>query len=601
MKTTIRKKLLVSIISLLTMLYLITCVAASIFVRGLLVDQADRDNRQVLVQATQQMDIILQMCDMTARQVMTDEDLDGVAQAAHSGPPEQKYVIISRANTVLTRYIALNPFVANIAVLTPDGMTLSNQGVLVSDMFQSRAQAEWFRAFTQSNARMLVSDVVSTRASNQNEEVVILVYKFRMLSQEKGSDSYLMLDIPTEQFRSLLQSEGAYTDILVVNDAGQAVVASDVLAVDDLAGLKNRNGVYSLPKSIALYERMDSVGWNLYYPIPRSDFNRPITLLLAGFVGLYLLALLVVIALLSRRIGSIVAPVHSITTTMQAAYKGNLDVHTDVHSGDELEILSDCFNKLVDDLQKHIGQIIEDENTKKQMQIDLLISQIHPHFIYNTLNSAVYLIEEKNDETAIETIYSLIHILQNVVRIGSKEIFATVGEEIELVQSYTAIAAVRYPGMFTVEVDCEEGMLGESIPKVLIQPLVENAITHGVLPGGRPGSIHVAITCQRPGWLDICVEDDGVGLDEARLEAVLAGRLANSAHGVGLANIRNRIQFLYNAAGHTFSVEARHPQGTRVFICLPLDSVQSDTPQAPTTPASLGQPPSADTLGATHS
>ncbi len=553
MKTTIRRKLLVSIITLLTLLYIITGAITGLYVHSLLLKQADRDNRQVLMQAMQQLDVILQMSEMTARQVMTDEDLRSIDRSTREEQQAQRYVVLSRANTLLSGYTALNPFVANIVVFLPEDRTLSNQGVLLSDHFRGREKMAWYVNFVGGASRSCISDEHETMALGSMQKVVTLAYKFRMLPDDARQENILMIDIPTSMFRDLLQSGGAYPNILVTNDGEQPLVSSPMLGPEDLRGHTNSHGVFHLPDTIALYERMDSVGWNLYYPIPRSEFNRPIALLLTGFAGLYVLVLLVSLLLLSRRIRFLVAPVHRITSTMQAAYKGNLTVSTDEHSGDEFEILSDCFNKLLEDLRRHIQQILQEEHAMKEMQLDLMMSQIHPHFIYNTLHSVVYLIEEGRGEVAIDTVYSLITLLQSVVRLGDKEVFATLGEEIALLKAYAEIASVRYPGMFHLEIHCESPLQCQRVPKVLIQPLVENAIQHGILPSGRVGHVWVRIASWRHGQVEIRVEDDGVGIDAQSLDALWNPEQGKSIHGIGLANIRNRIQFLYPAADSAFA------------------------------------------------
>ena len=289
-----------------------------------------------------------------------------------------------------------------------------------------------------------------------------------------------------------------------------------------------------------------------------------------GLITLVLFVLFISVAFLTKRIGKITRPIHEITTTVQAAYSGNLTVKTNVKSGDELEILSNCFNKLTEDLQLHIDKLISDEKVKKQMQMDLLISQIHPHFIYNTLNSDIYLIEDEEYEESIEMIYALINILQNTVRIDSREIFSTLERELNLLTDYVMIASARYPERFTLEVECDSSLYREFVPKVLIQPLVENAINHGVIPSGSKGKIKVIIQ-HRDQWLFISVEDDGIGFDQGKLDAAMS-RSSSDLHGVGLANIFNRISFLYNEAGYKFNIQSL-TQGTRVEISLPMDAL----------------------------
>ena len=139
-----------------------------------------------------------------------------------------------------------------------------------------------------------------------------------------------------------------------------------------------------------------------------------------------------------------------------------------------MDILGNGFNRMTEDLHKYIEHSIDQERTERRLQINLLISQINPHFIYNTLNSVIYLAQARQNEDIIKMVESFIGILQDAVRLGETGAFATIEQEKEIVAHYAAIQQIRYPDRFDLIWNIQEDLYSTLIPRMILQPLVEN-------------------------------------------------------------------------------------------------------------------------------
>ena len=566
MEKPILRKLLWAIITVLIITSVLAILFVSVFSAQLLVKQADRDSRLILIQEKQRIEAMLNMCDMTAKQLIVANDIKDLIQQADES--EYKPIILNRGSDMLIHYLALNPYLSNITIITWDDLVLSNQGVLMSDTLLARKQSEVFADFFASTQRKAITSVHQTRIPdfNSDRDVITVIYRYRDIDQNFSRDNYLMLDILVKQFADANQTATKAERLYLTNEYGQLLIQPENGDPSVLATAAQEQAIRYSRSSIILSEPVDSLGWTLYYVIPNSEFLGPII----SRVALMALLLAIVAALgilfLTRRINRITSPIHTITSAMQEAYQGNLSVQTDIHSGDELEILSTCFNKLVVDLREYIDHVILEEQKKKEMHMDLMLSQIHPHFIYNTLNNIVYLIEEHNEQDAINMIYALIELLQNSVKLGKRSILSTVAEEIALVEAYAAIAGMRYPNAFALHIHSDPRLEGHYMPRILIQPLVENALLHGIIPSQRFGSIDITLRSPpNTDMLEITVEDDGLGITSERLGEILSKEDRGSLHGIGLSNIHNRLQFLYKDS-YYFAVTNLEPHGTKVTI-----------------------------------
>jgi LytS/YehU family sensor histidine kinase len=197
------------------------------------------------------------------------------------------------------------------------------------------------------------------------------------------------------------------------------------------------------------------------------------------------------------------------------------------------------------------------ERAAIEAQLRALQAQIEPHFLFNTLANLDALIATDAGNARC-LLGNLIRYLRAALTHARSEA-ATLHTEVELLKAYLAIMALRLPNRLTTEFDCDPDCLRLKFPAMLLQPLVENAITHGIEPAGDGGTVRVTVRCEGD-KLMVSVDDTGVGLGNAH----------TAGTGAGIQNIRARLQSLFGSAAHLV-LEPRAPRGTHAAIEVPLN------------------------------
>ena len=575
MKASIQKKFLFSVLFVLLILYACTCIGIIFYVQNLLTNQTIKNNKEMLEQASRQANTVFRLTDETAKQVMANQALSEIMEEVRTGDQSRKYILMSRANLLLKDYIYLNTFASAIAVITWDGEIYCNQNVFFNDFYKETIKEKWFVDFVNGDEKKIISDIHQVPSSPSSRDGIMLAYKFKNIEDYTSEYNYLLIEIPLSVLANQLINENAHAQLQVINKNAQTVIGDDQYTLELLDFCQNdpEASTFKTEKYMVTLYQSEIPEWYFFYLVPLAVFQRPVSIVISIMSGIFLSVAAITTLILLHILKKMMSPFYSIVATMKKIKSGDMDARVNIQTGDEFGVLAKGLDDLTIELKKHIGRLLEDERIKKQMEMDLLMSQIHPHFIYNTLNSAVYLIEEENNENAINIIYSLIALLQDTVKIGNKEIFSTTEKELELLSAYIQIAQIRYPDLFTLELDCDETLLQKQIPKVLIQPLAENAIYHGLLPAKKKGLVRVSIQ-KDENWLLITTEDNGVGISEKKLEQSLH-RKAGSLRGVGLSNIQNRLEYLYPSPLSSFSVESKLGWGTRIVIRIPYSEDNS--------------------------
>lgn len=233
--------------------------------------------------------------------------------------------------------------------------------------------------------------------------------------------------------------------------------------------------------------------------------------------------------------------------------------------------------------ERYAGSLREQEIRKLAAEAELraLRAQLNPHFLFNALTTIGYLIQTE-PERAVETLLRLTGVLRSVLRAPTGEM-VTLGEELALLESYLAIERARFEERLQVRMDVRPELLSLRIPPLLLQPLVENAIKHGITPSKRGGEISIEAGIEEgpPRRLRLQVRDSGVGADPARLNGggVESGQVdSGQVRGVGLANVQQRLRGLYGGAA-TWRFMSQPGVGTTVEMCVPVSTAV--TPDSP--------------------
>jgi two-component system, sensor histidine kinase YesM len=260
-------------------------------------------------------------------------------------------------------------------------------------------------------------------------------------------------------------------------------------------------------------------------------------------------------------------PLDKLNQKMRIAAQGDLDVKLTHRTSDEIAQLNFTFNNMVHQIKDLISKNIEEQEKLKKSQLRVLQSQINPHFLYNTLDSIIWLINAKEDGKAIEMVDALSQFFRTSLSKGQD--FIEVSEELLHVKSYLTIQKGRNWDKFDYEITFNENILNLKMMKLMIQPLVENAIYHGLKPKKEGGKIWIK-GWQEDDQLIFTVRDNGVGIETQKLNdlrEMLSGDqiFSESKHGYGLYNIQERIR-LYYLGDFGVTIDSTQGDGTNVTL-----------------------------------
>lgn len=317
----------------------------------------------------------------------------------------------------------------------------------------------------------------------------------------------------------------------------------------------------------------DTMSQYIYYEVRGIQQSRAayqtffMNLVRFSLLGMGLLLLLVII--LSYYIPrSITMPITRISRVTNQVAKGNLSVRAAAESGAEARMLSDSLNAMIDKINELLDQVTTEQIRLRKAEFELLQAQINPHFLYNTLDTIVWLAEAGDQKRVVSMVGNLSDFFRTSLNQG-KDIIS-IREELAHVRSYLEIQQVRYQDILRYEITVPEDLYEYKIPKITIQPLVENALYHGIKNKRGQGTITVTGKSKENGFL-LYVRDNGIGMTQERLNEVRAGIQKLSYTGkeiYGLYNVNERIRLNF---GETYgiSIESTYGEGTCVSISLP--------------------------------
>ncbi|MBU5270289.1 cache domain-containing sensor histidine kinase [Clostridium cochlearium] len=293
--------------------------------------------------------------------------------------------------------------------------------------------------------------------------------------------------------------------------------------------------------------------------------NKIINLII--WVGIILLLAATLLAIIIS--GSIVKPIHRLKNNMLEVSDGNLESYYEIKNNDEISILGQVFNKMLTDIKRLIDRVYQVEKQKRSAELRVLQSQINPHFLYNTLDT----IQWKALEYDAFEVADMINYLSGFFRISlsdGKE-FITISDELEHVKNYLEIQKIRYKDKISYSINVCNSVEQYLVPKLIVQPLVENSIYHGLKLQQQKGMINVSVFSEH-GFLFIKVLDNGLGMNNEKLIA-LRKNLSESIETdhYGLYNINERLKLAF---GEKYSIEikSKFKIGTEVLLKIPLIS-----------------------------
>lgn len=314
-------------------------------------------------------------------------------------------------------------------------------------------------------------------------------------------------------------------------------------------------------------------GWKIV-GVAYADEFLTTTKELSDFIIRVLMLVIVVVLIVNIYISAKISqPLRKLEKSVKMVEKGDFQTNVYVSGAYEVEQLSKRFNLMLRRIRELMDQIIQEQEAKRKSDLDVLQSQINPHFLYNTLNSVTRLAEMGKSEEVVTTITSLSRFFRISLSKGSHII--TVQEELEHIRHYLIIQTIRFKNKFEYEIVSDEGVNDYLTLKLILQPLVENAIHHGIENSPDKGFIGIYVKSEGDN-LVFRIKDNGVGMSAEAVEKIFSNVMRNGpGSGVGVRNVQERIS-LYYGKYYGLHFESEQEEGTTVTITIPIVKLEKE-------------------------
>jgi len=407
------------------------------------------------------------------------------------------------------------------------------------------------------------------------------------LSQEDEDYSVLVFALKKKYLMNIIKKEAEkrQTNVLIIDQDGQPVASAGNL--NWLTDSQNQTLQEQLPERIRQgfegefeenrlgihIRKMEVTGWNIAYVYDMNILYRQTGEIRKVAGMLFAIAVVVVFLIATFVSGTVTRPIRTLAKTMDNAIENNMEVefHTKYH--DEVAELGNNFSRLMNRISRLLTDVKRAESQKHAEELKALQAQINPHFLYNTLDMVYWLAKiEKQDRIA-----NLIADLADFFRLSLNkgEDITTVKKEMDHVRKYMDIQKVRMDGKFDYRIDVEAGLEDQKVPKLILQPFVENALIHGFEGIDHPG--YISIRVQRKAE-KICftVKDNGKGMDPVLCEQLNQGENMeqnDESHGYAIVNVKERIA-LYSGDHYGLHFTSDPGMGTEIEIRFPCGYVE---------------------------
>lgn len=474
--------------------------------------------------------------------------------------------------------------ITNIALLPDRREPLINDGRAELNPYTDIAELEWYQKALAAEGQAVISTSHVQNAIAGKYDWVVTLSRSITNKASPGVQGVFFVDLNYNSISDLCEriSLGDRGYIYILDENGGIVyhpqqqliysgmkdeLISEVMDTDASSFLTEDGRLYTVSRS-------EATGWIVVGVSYVSE-------LMAGadearFTYLLVAMVLLAVAMLLAFVLSdkITRPIKSLELSMKEVEKGNFShVALEVRENNEIGRLSRNFNTMTREIQNLMEQSEKEQQAKRKYELKVLQSQINPHFLYNTLDSIIWMAEWGKNQEVVKMTSSLARLLRR--SISNEQEVVTIEEEIDYTEAYLTIQKMRYQDKLEYEIEVDPDIRKEETVKLVLQPVVENAIYHGIKYKEGKGLIQIR-GFREEGSIILRVQDDGRGMDQDTLEHIFEKHVRDTkSNGVGLQNVHERIRLYYGTA-YGLSFESEPGKGTTVRIRLPGRREETD-------------------------
>ncbi len=496
-----------------------------------------------------------------------------------SGPEAAEYA--SEVQTSIYNYIALYDSISSVYLFRDDGQVINaqiNMSVLDTDVTESK---RWKAQMDSQKGKAVIKYNGDGAFALKNKEPLLSHMRAVYDTESQKHTGYLVINIKQEV------CENAFGQI--ISDEGASVYIGDTKGNVYL----EKNGKKELHKAI------EKKGWVykktvwkhgkkysfIHISVPKNDMVVSImkpqkymishyggfAVLLFIYIGLSIGCWMFLHHYLKRRITQ---PIEKLVDSMDQVHSGWLRRASFPTYEDEIGRLKDGYNDMIIEINHLLNDIQQKESEKYELEVHILQEQIKPHFLYNTLYTIEYMALKNNDKETYESLQTLGSFYRKFLSKGNQEI--TVAEEVRIASDYLKLQGLRYSEIFETNIEVDKEIESCYVLKLILQPLVENCIYHGIRPKGELCEINIRVE-RKEEFVYFYVKDTGVGMSEEQIQAILEQHDKKS---FGLRATVERLKLFYNRED-VCEIHSEEGEYTEIIIKIPMRKVRQDEKKDP--------------------
>ena len=561
--------------------FTLTALAASVFIgislytrlSGQMADTIQEENQILINQINRSMDSYLQTI-----MKLSDSLYYGVIKNADLSDG-------SIGSEITLLYDNNKDNIENIALLSKDGQMLESVPAARLKSNVDVIDENWFKNALLKTENLHFStphvQTIFDGSESQYRWVISMSRAVEITNGPYTDQGVLLIDIRYNSLERLFDGvnlgNGGYA--YLISSDGEIIYHPKAQLIDsgivkennqESAGLKDGNyeEVFDGEKRIVSVKTVGYTGWKIVgvTPLDGMSLNNIKTKLLMVFIIAFVLFILSIInSYISTRITD---PIKELEKAVNEIEQGNLEVEVRSAGSYEIQHLGTSIQSMARRIRKLMNDIVAEHESKRRSEFDTLQSQINPHFLYNTLDIIVWMIENEKQSEAVKVVTALARFFR--ISLSKGKSIIPVKDELEHVRNYLMIQHMRYKNKFTYDIEADEDVLELASLKLMLQPLVENAIYHGMEFMDGDGEILVR-AWRREDDLYMSVSDNGLGMTQEQVEHLFQAADHTSSgrgSGIGVKNVNERIK-LYFGEEYGLRIDSEPDEGTEITIHLP--------------------------------
>lgn len=467
--------------------------------------------------------------------------------------------------------------IATLAVFSESGQLLS--GTAKENMKPSAdiIGQDWFKnALNKSDNLIFSLPHVQNLFQGKHDWVVSLSRVINYTDGNRKLKGVLLIDMNYSTIGELCQnvSIGKKGYVYIVDSENDIIYHPEQQLIN--IGLKKENNEDYLGsyiensdegKRLVTVKTVNYTNWRIVAIAYVSEIVASKKEIMKFVIWIFIACILLMVLTFSFISAKISEPIKKLEKSMKKVEEGNFYIYIDAEGEDEVVRLSQAFNLMLSKVRSLMDQIVVEQESKRRSELNVLQSQINPHFLYNTLDSIVWMAENGNSRDVITMVTSLARLFRISLSKGKNII--SVDQEIEHARNYLTIQKIRFKNKFNYDIEVQPEVMNLKTIKLILQPLIENSIYHGIEYMQDQGHIKIKASII-DGKLLYEVLDNGLGIDPEKITNLLEYEVETKGDsGIGIKNVQKRIQLTFGKE-YGLQVESELEEGTSIKILLPL-------------------------------